>query len=48
VRFEWGEKKAAANLKKHKISFSEAVSVFYDRYLQPATTLAIPSTSSAT
>jgi hypothetical protein len=30
VRFEWDEKKAAANLKKHKVSFSEAVSVFYD------------------
>jgi uncharacterized DUF497 family protein len=30
VRFEWDEKKAAANLRKHKVSFREAVSVFYD------------------
>jgi uncharacterized DUF497 family protein len=30
VRFEWDEKKAAANLRKHKVSFPEAVSIFYD------------------
>ena len=30
MRFEWDEKKAAANLRKHKVSFPEAVSVFYD------------------
>ncbi len=30
VRFEWDEKKAAANLKKHKVFFAGAVSVFYD------------------
>jgi len=30
VRFEWDHKKATANLRKHKISFLEAVSVFYD------------------
>jgi len=30
VRFEWDEKKAAAKLRKHKVSFPEAVSVFYD------------------
>jgi uncharacterized DUF497 family protein len=30
LRFEWNEEKAAANLKKHKVSFPEAVSVFYD------------------
>ena len=30
MRFEWDDRKAAANLKKHKVSFSEAVSVFYD------------------
>jgi uncharacterized DUF497 family protein len=30
VRFEWDSKKAAANLKKHKVSFDEAVSVFAD------------------
>lgn len=28
--FEWDERKAAANLRKHKVSFTEAVSVFYD------------------
>ena len=30
MRFEWDERKAAVNLRKHKVSFSEAVSVFYD------------------
>jgi hypothetical protein len=30
VRFEWGEKKAAANLAKHGVSFVEAVTVFGD------------------
>jgi hypothetical protein len=30
VRFEWDDEKAAANLRKHKVSFSEAVSIFYD------------------
>jgi len=30
VRFEWDVRKAAANLRKHKVSFTEAVSVFYD------------------
>ena len=30
MRFEWDERKAAANLRKHGVSFSEAVSVFYD------------------
>ena len=31
MRFEWDEKKAAANLRKCKVSFPEAVSAFYDR-----------------
>ena len=30
MRFEWDSKKAAANLKKHKVTFDEAVSVFAD------------------
>jgi uncharacterized DUF497 family protein len=30
MKFTWDPKKALANLKKHKISFEEAVSVFYD------------------
>ena len=28
--FEWDERKAAANLKKHGVSFDEAKSAFYD------------------
>lgn len=28
--FEWDENKAASNLKKHRVSFDEAVTVFYD------------------
>jgi uncharacterized DUF497 family protein len=30
VRFEWDRKKAATNFKKHKVSFDEAVTAFYD------------------
>ena len=30
LRFEWDDQKAAANLKKHKVSFDEAKSVFVD------------------
>ena len=30
IRFEWDEDKAALNLKKHKVSFEEAKTVFYD------------------
>jgi uncharacterized DUF497 family protein len=30
VRFEWDASKAAKNLRKHSISFSEASTVFYD------------------
>ena len=30
VVFQWDEKKAAANLRKHGVSFREATSVFYD------------------
>lgn len=30
LHFEWDEKKAAANVKKHGVSFEEARSVFYD------------------
>lgn len=30
VRFEWDERKAAANVKKHGVSFAEARSVFFD------------------
>ena len=30
MEFEWDPKKAAANLKKHKVSFEEAATVFGD------------------
>ena len=30
MRFEWDSKRAATNLKRHKVSFDEAVSVFAD------------------
>ena len=30
MQFEWDPKKAKTNLKKHSISFDEAVTVFYD------------------
>lgn len=30
MRFEWDSAKAAANIKKHRVSFDEAVTVFYD------------------
>jgi len=30
LHFEWDERKAAANLKKHGVSFDEAKSAFYD------------------
>jgi hypothetical protein len=30
MQFEWDPRKAAANLKKHGVSFEEATSVFYD------------------
>jgi uncharacterized protein len=30
MRFEWDADKAAASVKKHRVSFEEAVTVFYD------------------
>ena len=30
MQFEWDRKKAKKNLKKHKVSFDEAMTVFYD------------------
>lgn len=32
IKFEWNSAKAAANLKKHGISFAEAKSVFFDEF----------------
>lgn len=30
MHFEWDGRKAAANLRKHRVAFDEAVTVFYD------------------
>ena len=30
MRFEWDGNKATANVKKHRVAFGEAVTVFYD------------------
>ena len=30
MRFEWDGDKAAANVKRHRVSFDEAVTAFYD------------------
>ncbi len=32
IKFEWDESKAAANLKKHQVSFEEARSIFFDDF----------------
>ena len=32
IEFDWYPAKASANLKKHKVSFEEAKSVFYDEF----------------
>jgi len=32
IKFEWDSAKAAANIKKHGITFEEAQSVFYDEF----------------
>ena len=32
IRFEWDPAKARANVRKHGISFEEALSVFYDEF----------------
>ncbi len=32
VNFEWDEEKAKANLKKHKVTFDEAATVFLDPF----------------
>jgi uncharacterized DUF497 family protein len=30
MQFEWDPKKAEKNIRKHKVSFEEAITVFYD------------------
>ena len=32
MKFEWDDAKALANLKKHRVSFDEAKSVFFDEF----------------
>ncbi len=32
MRFEWDTRKAAGNLRKHRVSFEEATTVFSDEY----------------
>ena len=32
IQFEWDQPKAAANLRKHGVSFEEAQSVFHDEF----------------
>ncbi len=32
IRFDWDPRKAAANLRKHKVSFEDAQSAFSDEY----------------
>lgn len=32
LRFEWDSRKAVANLRKHSVSFDEAISVFSDEH----------------
>ena len=32
IKFEWDERKATANLKKHHVSFEEAKSIFFDEF----------------
>ena len=32
IKFEWDEAKAAANLRKHQVSFEEAQSIFFDEF----------------
>ena len=34
IEFEWNSAKAISNLTKHKVSFEEAQSVFFDEYAQ--------------
>ncbi|MDH4276439.1 MAG: BrnT family toxin [Gammaproteobacteria bacterium] len=32
IKFEWDTAKAAANVKKHRVTFEEARTVFYDEF----------------
>ena len=41
IDFEWDALKAVSNQKKHKISFEEARSIFFDEYAQQFMTLKI-------
>lgn len=43
LNFEWDEEKAKANLKKHRVSFDEATTVFLDPF-----SMTIPDTDHST
>jgi uncharacterized DUF497 family protein len=43
LRFEWDRRKAAANLMKHRVSFEEAKSIFFDEYARLLTIPIIPT-----
>jgi uncharacterized DUF497 family protein len=45
MNFEWEEAKAAANLRKHKVTFAEASTVFEDDLPSPVAIPIIQSTS---
>ncbi|NOT65358.1 MAG: BrnT family toxin [Methylotenera sp.] len=32
IKFEWDANKASSNIKKHRVSFEEAQSIFYDEF----------------
>ena len=42
MQFEWDPEKAQANRRKHKVSFEEAVTVFYDPCLPHSLTKITP------
>ena len=48
MRFEWDGEKAKQNLKKHGVSFEEAVTVFYDPLSATLTAQIIQLASTAT
>jgi uncharacterized DUF497 family protein len=34
IEFEWDDRKARANLRKHKVSFEKACPVFFDPFIR--------------
>jgi uncharacterized protein len=41
MQFEWNREKAKKNLRKHKVSFDEAMTVFYDPLSATLTTQSV-------